>query len=70
LEKLSEGGFKYEPAKKEAPLIIDLVVSSVLISIGILMIPPQIISLPFKLMLFVLASGWEFVILSLVRSYQ
>jgi len=51
-------------------LIIDLVVASILISMGILMIPPQIISLPFKLMLFVLANGWELVILSLVRSYQ
>jgi len=51
-------------------LIIDLVVASVLIAMGILMIPPQIISLPFKLMLFVLANGWELVILSLVRSYQ
>jgi flagellar biosynthetic protein FliP len=51
-------------------LIIDLVVASILIAMGILMIPPQIISLPFKLMLFVLANGWELVILSLVRSYQ
>jgi flagellar biosynthetic protein FliP len=51
-------------------LIIDLVVVSILIAMGILMIPPQIISLPFKLMLFVLANGWELVILSLVRSYQ
>lgn len=51
-------------------LIIDLVVTSILISIGILMIPPQIISLPFKIMLFVLANGWELVVLSLVRSYQ
>jgi len=51
-------------------LIIDLVVASILISMGILMIPPQIISLPFKLMLFVLVNGWELVILSLVRSYQ
>ncbi|WP_448587603.1 flagellar type III secretion system pore protein FliP [Thermocrinis sp.] len=51
-------------------LIIDLVVASILISMGILMIPPQIISLPFKIMLFVLANGWELVILSLVRSYQ
>ncbi|MEN3028124.1 MAG: flagellar type III secretion system pore protein FliP [Aquificaceae bacterium] len=51
-------------------LIIDLVVASILISMGILMIPPQIISLPFKVMLFVLANGWELVILSLVRSYQ
>jgi len=50
-------------------LIIDLVVASILISIGILMIPPQIISLPFKIMLFVLANGWELVVLSLVRSY-
>ncbi|MDW8095542.1 MAG: flagellar type III secretion system pore protein FliP [Aquificaceae bacterium] len=51
-------------------LIIDLVVASILLSVGILMIPPQIISLPFKLMLFVLANGWELVVLSLVRSYQ
>ncbi|MCS6997838.1 MAG: flagellar type III secretion system pore protein FliP [Aquificaceae bacterium] len=51
-------------------LIIDLVVASILISMGILMIPPQIISLPFKVMLFVLANGWELVVLSLVRSYQ
>ncbi len=51
-------------------LIIDIVVASILISMGILMIPPQIISLPFKIMLFVLANGWELVVLSLVRSYQ
>ncbi len=51
-------------------LIVDIVVASILISMGIIMIPPQIISLPFKIMLFVLANGWELVILSLVRSYQ
>ncbi len=51
-------------------LIVDIVVASVLISMGIIMIPPQIISLPFKIMLFVLANGWELVVLSLVRSYQ
>ena len=51
-------------------LIVDIVVASILISMGIIMIPPQIISLPFKLMLFVLANGWELVILSIVRSYQ
>jgi flagellar biosynthetic protein FliP len=51
-------------------LIIDIVVASILISMGILMIPPQIISLPFKIMLFVLANGWELVVLSLVRSYN
>ncbi len=46
------------------------VVASILIAMGILLIPPQIISLPLKLMLFILANGWELVILSLVRSYQ
>ncbi len=51
-------------------LIVDLVVASILISMGIIMIPPQIISLPFKIMLFVLANGWELVVLSLIRSYQ
>ncbi|AAC07711.1 flagellar type III secretion system pore protein FliP [Aquifex aeolicus] len=51
-------------------LIVDLVVASILISMGIIMIPPQLISLPFKIMLFVLANGWELVVLSLVRSYQ
>ena len=50
-------------------LIIDMVVASILISMGIIMIPPQLISLPFKIMLFVLANGWELVILSIVRSY-
>lgn len=51
-------------------LIVDMVVASILISMGIIMIPPQLISLPFKIMLFVLANGWELVILSLVRSYS
>ncbi len=51
-------------------LIVDIVVASILISMGIIMIPPQIISLPFKIMLFVLANGWELVVLSIVRSYQ
>ena len=51
-------------------LIVDIVVASILISMGIIMIPPQLISLPFKIMLFVLANGWELVILSLIRSYS
>ncbi len=51
-------------------LIIDMVVASILISMGIIMIPPQLISLPFKIMLFVLANGWELIILSIVRSYS
>ena len=43
-------------------LIIDMVISSVLISMGMLMLPPVLISLPFKLLLFVLADGWRLVV--------
>ena len=49
-------------------LIIDLVVSSVLMSMGMMMLSPVIISLPFKLMLFVLVAGWNLLVGSLVRS--
>ncbi len=51
-------------------LIIDLVVSSLLMSMGMLMLPPTMISLPFKLMLFVLVNGWYLVIGSLVQSFR
>jgi flagellar biosynthetic protein FliP len=50
-------------------LIIDLVVSSVLMSMGMMMLSPVIISLPFKLMLFVLVDGWNLLIGSLVQSF-
>lgn len=50
-------------------LIIDMVVSSVLLSMGMMMLPPILISLPFKLLLFVLVDGWNLVIGSLVRSF-
>jgi flagellar biosynthetic protein FliP len=50
-------------------LIIDMVVASVLLSMGMMMLPPIMISLPFKLMLFVLADGWYLLIGSLVRSF-
>ncbi len=50
-------------------LIIDLVVSSVLISMGMMMVPPVTISLPFKLIFFVLVDGWSLVAGSLVQSY-
>jgi flagellar biosynthetic protein FliP len=50
-------------------LVIDLVVSSVLMSMGMMMLSPVIISLPFKLMLFVLVDGWNLLIGSLVRSF-
>ena len=50
-------------------LIIDLVVSSVLMSMGMMMLSPVIISLPFKLMLFVLVDGWNLLVGSLVQSF-
>jgi flagellar biosynthesis protein FliP len=50
-------------------LIIDLVVSSVLISMGMMMVPPVTVSLPFKLIFFVLVDGWSLVVGSLVQSY-
>lgn len=50
-------------------IIIDLVVSSVLMSMGMLMLPPIIISLPFKLIFFVLVDGWHMVAGSLIRSF-
>ena len=50
-------------------LIIDIVVASVLMSMGMMMLPPVIISLPFKLIFFVLVDGWSLVAGSLVQSY-
>ena len=51
-------------------LIIDLVVASILMSMGMMMLPPVIISLPFKLIFFVLVDGWTLVIGSLVQSFE
>lgn len=50
-------------------LIIDMVVASVLLSMGMMMLPPIMISLPFKLMLFVLMDGWHLIVGSLVKSF-
>lgn len=50
-------------------LVIDLVVASVLMSLGMMMVPPATISLPFKLMLFVLVDGWTLLIGSLAKSF-
>ncbi|MCO5142759.1 MAG: flagellar type III secretion system pore protein FliP [Oligoflexia bacterium] len=50
-------------------LIIDMVVASVLMAMGMMMLPPVVISLPFKLLLFVLVDGWELVVGSIVRSF-
>jgi flagellar biosynthetic protein FliP len=51
-------------------LIIDLVVAAVLMSMGMMMVPPAIVSLPFKLAFFVVADGWGLIASSLVRSYS
>jgi len=51
-------------------MVIDFVVSSVLLSMGMMFLPPATISLPFKLLLFVLADGWHLVVRSLVTSFQ
>jgi flagellar biosynthetic protein FliP len=51
-------------------MIIDMVVASVLMSMGMMMLSPVLVSLPFKLMLFVLADGWNLLIGSLVASYS
>lgn len=50
-------------------LVLDMVVASVLMSMGMLMLPPIIISLPFKIMLFVLVDGWYLIVGSIVRSF-
>ncbi len=51
-------------------LIIDLIVSSTLMSVGMMMLPPTFISLPFKILLFVLVNGWDVITHSLVASFH
>jgi flagellar biosynthetic protein FliP len=51
-------------------LVIDMVVASVLMSMGMLMLPPVIVSLPFKILLFVLVDGWYLLVKSLVESFH
>src|ERR1051326_7740767 len=50
-------------------LVIDIVVSTVLMSMGMMMLPPATVSLPFKLLLFVMADGWHLIVHSLVTSF-
>jgi len=50
-------------------LILDMVVASILMAMGMMMLPPVIISLPFKLMLFVLVDGWQLIVGSIVKSF-
>jgi flagellar biosynthetic protein FliP len=51
-------------------LMIDMIVSSILMSMGMMMIPPMLISLPFKILLFVLVDGWNLIVGSVVRSFS
>ncbi|BAF69746.1 flagellar type III secretion system pore protein FliP [Nitratiruptor sp. SB155-2] len=51
-------------------LVIDMLVASILMSMGMMMIPPMMISLPFKLILFILSDGWELLIKALIKGYQ
>ena len=50
-------------------LVIDMVVSSVLLSMGMMQLPPMMVSLPFKVLLFIMVDGWGLVVASLVKSY-
>ena len=50
-------------------IVIDMVVASTLMSMGMMMLPPTTISLPFKILLFVLADGWNLIIGSLVKTF-
>jgi len=51
-------------------ILIDFLVASILMSMGMMMIPPMMLSLPFKLILFVVSGGWELLIKSIVESYR
>ena len=51
-------------------IVMDMVVSSTLMSMGMMMLPPTVISLPFKILLFVLADGWNLVVGQLVESFK
>ncbi|MDP3683745.1 MAG: flagellar biosynthetic protein FliP, partial [Ignavibacteria bacterium] len=50
-------------------LMVDMIVASILMSMGMMMLPPMLISLPFKILLFVLVDGWNLIVGSLVRSF-
>ena len=51
-------------------LIIDMVVSAILMSLGMMMLPPVMISLPFKILLFILVDGWNLIVMGLVESFK
>lgn len=50
-------------------MVVDMVVSSILLAMGMMMLPPMMISLPFKILLFVMADGWNLVVMSVLKSF-
>ncbi|MDP2038771.1 MAG: flagellar type III secretion system pore protein FliP [Ignavibacteria bacterium] len=51
-------------------IMVDMIISSILMSMGMMMMPPMMISLPFKILLFILVDGWNLIVASLVRSFH
>jgi flagellar biosynthetic protein FliP len=51
-------------------IVIDMIIASVLMAMGMMMLPPVMISLPFKILLFVLVDGWYLIVKSLLLSFQ
>jgi flagellar biosynthetic protein FliP len=51
-------------------IVIDMIVACILMSMGMMMLPPSMISLPFKILIFVMADGWSLIISSLVMSFN
>jgi hypothetical protein len=66
----TDGGLRRYAPNPPDGLIIDLVAVAVLMSMGMMMLPPVVVSLPFKLIFFVLVDGWSLVAGSLVQSYS
>lgn len=50
-------------------IVVDMVIASVLLAMGMMMLPPMMISLPFKILLFVMADGWNLVVMSILKSF-
>jgi NADH-quinone oxidoreductase subunit D len=67
---LRGSGVEYDLRKDQPYLVIDLVVSAVLMALGMMMLPPVVVSLPFKILLFCLVDGWVLLMQALVTSYR